>query len=85
MSQEQKEQPFFPPRPGRGFGHGGARVPVSKPKNFSATIKRLWQAFGREKRWLPLVFAIVLVDGLLMLSAPYLIGKAIDAMTGGAE
>lgn len=63
----------------------GARVPVSKPKNFSATIKRLWQAFGREKRWLPLVFAIVLVDGLLMLSAPYLIGKAIDAMTGGAE
>lgn len=85
MSQEQKEQPFFPPRPGRGFGHGGACVPVSKPKNFSATIKRLWQAFGREKRWLPLVFAIVLVDGLLMLSAPYLIGKAIDAMTGGAE
>lgn len=60
-------------------------MPVSKPKNFSATIKRLWQAFGREKRWLPLVFAIVLVDGLLMLSAPYLIGKAIDAMTGGAE
>ncbi|MGN7471116.1 ABC transporter ATP-binding protein [Brevibacillus sp. SAFN-007a] len=85
MSQQQKQQPFFPPRPGRGFGHGGARVPVSKPKNFSATLKRLWQAFGREKRWLPLVFAIVFVDGLLMLSAPYLIGKAIDAMTGGAE
>lgn len=82
MSKQQKELPVFAPGPGRGFRHGGARGPVSKPKNFSATLKRLWQAFGREKRWLPLVFAIVCVDGLLMLSAPYLIGKAIDAMTG---
>lgn len=82
MSKQQKELPVFASGPGRGFRHGGARGPVSKPKNFSATVKRLWQAFGREKRWLPLVFAIVCADGLLMLSAPYLIGKAIDAMTG---
>ncbi len=84
MSQQQKEQqPIFPTRPGRGFGHGAQRGPVSKPKNFQATLKRLWQSFGREKRWLPLVFVIVLVDGFLMLLAPYLIGKSIDAMTGG--
>ncbi|MFF0828133.1 ABC transporter ATP-binding protein [Brevibacillus sp. NPDC003359] len=84
MSQ-QKQQPVFSPRPGRGFGHGAARGPVSKPKNFSATLKRLWQAFGNEKKLLPIVFGIVFVDALLMLSAPYLIGKAIDAMTGGEE
>lgn len=82
MSQ-QKDQPVFIPRPGRGLGHGASRGPVSKPKNFSGTLKRLWQAFGKEKRLLPLVFVIVLVDSILMLSAPYLIGKAIDAMTGG--
>ncbi|MFG0215711.1 ABC transporter ATP-binding protein [Brevibacillus porteri] len=84
MSQ-QKQQPVFSPRPGRGFGHGAARGPVSKPKNFSATLKRLWQAFGKEKKLLPIVFVIVFVDALLMLSAPYLIGKSIDAMTGGEE
>ncbi|MED1780472.1 ABC transporter ATP-binding protein [Brevibacillus fortis] len=84
MSQ-QKQQPVFSPRPGRGFGHGAARGPVSKPKNFSATLKRLWQAFGKEKKLLPIVFGIVFVDALLMLSAPYLIGKSIDAMTGGEE
>ncbi|MBG9943970.1 ABC transporter ATP-binding protein [Brevibacillus formosus] len=84
MSQ-QKQQPVFPPRPGRGFGHGAARGPVSKPKNFSGTLKRLWQAFGKEKKLLPIVFVIVFVDALLMLSAPYLIGKSIDAMTGGEE
>ncbi|MDC0762813.1 ABC transporter ATP-binding protein [Brevibacillus sp. AG] len=84
MSQ-QKQQPVFSPRPGRGFGHGAARGPVSKPKNFAATLKRLWQAFGKEKKLLPVVFVIVFVDGLLMLSAPYLIGKSIDTMTGGEE
>ncbi|MFE1627923.1 ABC transporter ATP-binding protein [Brevibacillus reuszeri] len=85
MAQQQKEQPVFPTQPGRGFRHGAGRGPVSKPKNFLGTVKRLWQAFGQEKRLLPFVFVIVFVDSLLMLSAPYLIGKAIDAMAGGAE
>ncbi|WP_188067489.1 ABC transporter ATP-binding protein [Brevibacillus brevis] len=85
MSQQKQQQPVFSPRPGRGFGHGAARGPVSKPKNFSGTLKRLWQAFGKEKKLLPIVFAIVFVDALLMLSAPYLIGKSIDAMTGGQQ
>ncbi|WP_289142606.1 ABC transporter ATP-binding protein [uncultured Brevibacillus sp.] len=85
MAQQQKEQPVFPTQPGRSFRHGAGRGPVSKPKNFLGTVKRLWQAFGQEKRLLPFVFVIVFVDSLLMLSAPYLIGKAIDAMAGGAE
>ncbi|WP_301171866.1 ABC transporter ATP-binding protein [Brevibacillus nitrificans] len=82
MSQQSQQPPVFPSRPGRGIGHG-ARGPVVKPKNFKGTLRRLWQAFGQEKRMLPLVFLIVLVDALLMLSAPYLIGKSVDAMTGG--
>ncbi|MFD2370202.1 ABC transporter ATP-binding protein [Brevibacillus sp. GCM10020057] len=87
MSQERSQRPMQPPmlpgRPGR-MGHAG-RGPVVKPKNFKGTLRRLWQAFGKEKRALPLVFVIVLVDALLMLAAPYLIGKAVDAMAGGQQ
>ncbi len=87
MSQEQRQQPqqppMFPGRPGRGLGHGGRGAPVVKPKNFKGTLRRLWQAFGEEKKVLPIVFGIVLVDAVLMLLAPYLIGKSIDAISGG--
>jgi len=70
--------PPGPPRHGIPFGAGG-----SKPKNFQATIRRLWNAFGREKRILPVIFLILLVDIVLMLLAPYGIGKAVDAMSEG--
>ncbi|WNC17668.1 ABC transporter ATP-binding protein [Brevibacillus brevis] len=73
---------MFPGRTGRGLGHG-ARGPVVKPKNFKGTLRRLWDAFGKEKGILPVLFVIVLVDALLMLSAPYLIGRSIDAIAGG--
>jgi len=82
QQQQPKEQPVLAPRHGNRFGMA-ARGAQSKPKNFKATMKRLWQSFGKEKRVLPLVFVIVLVDALLMLSAPYLIGESIDAMTRG--
>lgn len=89
MAQQREQQPqppqqppMFPGRPGRGLGHG-ARGPVVKPKNFKGTLRRLWDAFGKEKGILPVLFVIVLVDALLMLSAPYLIGRSIDAIAGG--
>lgn len=80
--QQPQQPPMFPGRPGRGLGHG-ARGPVVKPKNFKGTLRRLWDAFGKEKGILPILFVIVLVDALLMLSAPYLIGRSIDAIAGG--
>lgn len=80
--QQPQQPPMFPGRPGRGLGHG-ARGPVVKPKNFKGTLRRLWDAFGKEKGILPVLFVIVLVDALLMLSAPYLIGRSIDAIAGG--
>lgn len=82
QQQQPREQPVMAPRHGNRFGMA-ARGAQSKPKNFKATIKRLWQSFGKEKKVLPLVFVIVLIDALLMLSAPYLIGESIDAMTRG--
>lgn len=82
QQQQPREQPVMAPRHGNRFGMA-ARGAQSKPKNFKATMKRLWQSFGKEKKVLPLVFVIVLIDALLMLSAPYLIGESIDAMTRG--
>lgn len=68
--------------PGRfGRGHGPMRGPVEKPKNFQGTIRRLWRYFGRERRMLSLLFSFVVLDSALTLLAPYLIGRAVDAMS----
>ena len=76
---------FMPMRPG---GHGGGRrfgMPVEKPKDFRGTMRRLWHFFGREKKSLVVVFGLVLVDAVVVLFAPYLTGRAIDAMRGGVH
>ncbi|WP_017756686.1 ABC transporter ATP-binding protein [Calidifontibacillus oryziterrae] len=85
MSSAYKEKelklnngPKLPGRPG-GFGKHH-RGPVVKPKNFSATLRRLWHYFGNEKQRLMLIFIFILFDAGLILVGPYLIGKAIDAM-----
>ncbi|WP_413305049.1 ABC transporter ATP-binding protein [Bacillus sp. 1P10SD] len=70
----------LPIRPG-GVGGGHRRGPVVKPKNFKGTLKRLWHYFGNEKKMLTLIFTFILIDSVLMLLAPFLIGRAIDAMT----
>ncbi|WML58326.1 ABC transporter ATP-binding protein [Neobacillus sp. PS2-9] len=73
--------PTPPPiRPG-GVGAGHRRGPVVKPKNFKGTLKRLWHYFGNEKKMLTLIFTFILIDSVLMLLAPFLIGKSVDAMT----
>ncbi|XJZ27223.1 ABC transporter ATP-binding protein [Bacillota bacterium Lsc_1132] len=69
-----------PGRPGGGgFRHG--RGPVIKPKNFKGTLKRLWYYFGKERKMLLAIFIFIVMDSALMLLAPFLIGKAVDAMT----
>ncbi|WP_284036710.1 ABC transporter ATP-binding protein [Neobacillus sp. 114] len=79
-NQPQRTTPPGPPplRPGGGAHHRG---PVVKPKNFKGTLKRLWDYFGREKGMLSLIFLFITIDAALMLLNPFLIGKAIDAMT----
>lgn len=65
---------------GRGFGSRRGREPAIKPKNFRATLKRLWHYFGKEQKFLGLIFMIILIDSLLTLLVPYLIGRSIDIM-----
>ncbi|HZG18340.1 MAG TPA: ABC transporter ATP-binding protein [Candidatus Bathyarchaeia archaeon] len=85
MSQQQHKDALPPPLPRPGGFAGPSRGPVIKPKHFKATLKRLWQSFGTQRRRFPLLFVIVLVDSVLMLLAPYLLGKSIDAIAGGQE
>jgi ATP-binding cassette subfamily B protein len=59
-------------------------APVAKPKNFKETIGRLWNYFGRERYLLSFIFILVFTSSAIGLSVPYLIGKAIDAMTMGS-
>ncbi|WP_256223613.1 ABC transporter ATP-binding protein [Paenibacillus sp. 1_12] len=56
---------------------------VVKPKNFKATMQRLWHYVGSERKLLTIVFLFVVIDAALTLSAPYLIGVSVDTMTSG--
>ena len=54
-----------------------------KPKNLKETLLRLWGLFGKERKLFILVFLLIIVDTLIVLLVPYLIGKSIDYITPG--
>nr|WP_263324062.1 ABC transporter ATP-binding protein [Neobacillus sp. Marseille-Q6967] len=80
-SDSRNAPPPMPGPPGRpgGFGHN-RRGPVVKPKNFKETMKRLWFYVAMERKTLVIVFFLILVSSGLTLMAPFLIGKAVDAI-----
>jgi ATP-binding cassette subfamily B multidrug efflux pump len=86
QAKETRVQPDIPimggaGRPGgMGMGNRGRGV-VVKPKNFKATLRRLWYYLGSERKLLTLVFIFVVISSALTLSAPYLIGVSVDAMS----
>jgi ATP-binding cassette subfamily B protein len=80
MAKQQEKSSPPPMLAGGGFGARG-RAPVVKPKNFKATLQRLWLYFGKERKILTVIFLFIVLDSALMLSAPFLIGKSIDAMS----
>lgn len=73
---------FAGPRRGRGGPHG--MTPVIKPKNFGKTMLRLWTYFNSERNILGVIFILILAAAATGLAAPYLIGKAVKAMSQGA-
>ena len=54
-----------------GNVRGRRNAPVVKPKNFKETAARLWRYFGKERKLLGLVFALVLFGSGIGLFAPY--------------
>ena len=90
MAQENKQKtvpssciPNIPGRPGGGFGGARGMAPVVKPKDFKATMGRLWTYFGKERNLFLTIFCFIIISAGLGLSVPYLIGLAIDAVSKG--
>lgn len=69
--------------PRRSFGRQRGGEPVVKAKNFRGTLTRLWYYFGKEQKSLGIIFSIIVIDSLLTLLVPYLIGMSIDSMSYG--
>lgn len=53
-------------------------APVEKPRNMGGTLRRLWAYFAKEKKTLTFVFILIVVDCIVTLLIPYLIGLAIN-------
>lgn len=70
-----------PGRPG-GFGGGppgrGA-VPKVRAKNRTATVKRIWAYLNRQRAGLIMVYVFTILNAVVSLIGPYLLGKAIDS------
>jgi ATP-binding cassette, subfamily B, multidrug efflux pump len=86
MSKAADQSSNTPPplsMPGRPGGFAGHRrgAPIVKPKNFKETIKRLWYYFGNERKMLSIVFMFIFLSAALSLLSPFLIGKAVDAIS----
>jgi ATP-binding cassette, subfamily B, multidrug efflux pump len=69
-----------PPLFGRG-GPGGPRpmgAKVERPKNARVTVARLWGYLRQQRAALVVTGVIVVVNALLNMLGPYLLGRAID-------
>ena len=87
VGDQRQEAPVMhaPGRPFGGFGPGPGgpgriRGMVVKPRNFTGTLRRLWGYMESERKWLLMIFISVIVQSVLALFGPYLIGMGIDAM-----
>jgi ATP-binding cassette subfamily B protein len=66
----------------RGFGGFQRGMPVVKPRNFKKTLLRLWRYFGSERNLLIFILFMVIISAGCGLAGPYLLGRAIDAISG---
>jgi ATP-binding cassette subfamily B protein len=66
---------------GRGGGGQSWLLPTVKPKNLHRTMARLWKYFGKERKFFTVISLFVLISAGVGLATPFLIGRAVDAMT----
>lgn len=62
---------------GRGPG-GGPAAPVVRAKNRGAALRRIWGYLNRQRSGLITVYVFTVLNALLSLAGPFLLGKAID-------
>lgn len=61
--------------------NSGRFLPKAKPKNIKETLKRLWMYIKGERKQLVLVFIFIIIDSIVVLFIPYLIGRSIDLIS----
>ena len=67
--------------PGMGGGPGsrfGSRV---RPRDVRRTVRRIWAFFAGEQRRLALVALLILGEAALGMAGPWLLGRAVDALS----
>ncbi|MCX7030007.1 MAG: ABC transporter ATP-binding protein, partial [Spirochaetes bacterium] len=74
-----------PGMPGRGPGMGagpasrfGARV---RPSDVRRTVRRIWAFFAGEQRRLTLIAFLIVAEAALGMAGPWLLGRAVDALS----
>lgn len=73
------------PRPGRGLGGPGGMPGGGKPKETSATIKRLLGYLGRDKGFVIAALVCVIVFSGATLAGSYLLSPIVDDLTNCAN
>jgi ATP-binding cassette subfamily B multidrug efflux pump len=69
-----------------GFGPGaGVGIPAEKSDDFLGSMKRLGELLGAERKRLALVFVLVICSVTLVVSGPYLLGKATNIVVSGVS
>ncbi|WP_410768877.1 ABC transporter ATP-binding protein [Fontibacillus sp. BL9] len=63
---------------GPGGGPGRGNVPIVRAKHRGATIKRIWAYLNRQRAGLIVVYVFTVLNAVVSLIGPYLLGKAID-------
>lgn len=72
----QENMPSMPGPGGRGPMRGN--VPIVRAKNRTATIRRLWSYLNRQRKGLIIVYVFTVLNAILSLLGPYLLGRVID-------
>lgn len=57
----------------------GSAVPKVRAKNSRATVRRIWSYLSRQRTGLLMVYVFTVLNAVLALIGPYLLGKAIDS------
>lgn len=66
---------------GSKFGGNTRFAKKVRAKDVKGTLKKLWMYFRNEKRLLSVIIILVVLDAILVLVAPYLIGKCVNIIS----
>ncbi len=74
--------PGMPGRgPGMGAGPGARFASRVRPRDVRRTVRRIWAFFAGEQARLGLIAALIVVEAALGMAVPWLLGRAVDALS----